>query len=74
MNGIAPVDTGYIRSSAQEIGNMLQEAHQMRMSEVTSIMSMQSQLSNAVTEVNSMNATASSVGTNGMGGSVDIIT
>lgn len=72
MNGIAPVDTGYIRSSAQEIGGMLQEAHQMQMSEVTNIMSMQSQLSNTASTASSSNSVVSSTGTNGLGGSVNI--
>ena len=67
MNGIAPVDTGYIRSSAQELGNMLKEAVGAQIQEVKDILTVQAQVSSAA---NAINAAAS---LNEMGGSLDII-
>ena len=43
MNGIASVDTGYIRQSAAEIGNILKDAVNAQMQEVTDILTIQAQ-------------------------------
>ena len=43
MNGVAPIDTGYIRQSAAEIGNVLKDAVNAQMQEVNDIMAVQAQ-------------------------------
>ena len=66
MNGIAPVDTGYIRQSAQEVGNLIKSAHNAQMAEVTTLLSMQGTAKAGI-------ELANSVGEFGIGTNVDII-
>jgi hypothetical protein len=51
MNGIAPVDTGYLRASVQEIGTILQNAQKMRIGEVVNLISLQAEIASATKEV-----------------------
>lgn len=53
LNGVAPVDTSYIRQSAMEIGNVLKDAVGAQMEEVNSILSLQAQYADAVATMNS---------------------
>lgn len=51
-NGIAPVDTGYLRQSAQEVGGMIKDAVSEQMEEVNSLLEMQAQASQATQTIN----------------------
>lgn len=45
--GTTPVDTGYLRQSAQEIGGMLKDAVSAQLEEVNSLIQMQAQTAQA---------------------------
>jgi len=47
INGIAPVDTGYLRQSVQEVGGMIKDAVSAQMAEVNTLLSMQAQAAQA---------------------------
>ncbi|MBL7191236.1 hypothetical protein ISS30_06030 [bacterium] len=64
MDGIAPVDTGYIRSSVQEIGGILKEAKQAQIDEVMNIISIQQSMVSAAEILNAANE---------LGGTIDFI-
>jgi hypothetical protein len=54
MSGIAPVDTGFIRSSAQEVGNLLQAAFSSQMEEVNTLLSLQAEMAIGAENINSV--------------------
>ena len=58
FNEAAEVATGYLRESAKEVGDILKEAHNARMQEVNSLLTLQAQMNAAVQSVNLMDATA----------------
>ncbi len=63
--GISPVDTGYLRQSAQEIGGILQDAVFAQISEVEDILAMQAQTVQAAEAVNMMGSS--------LGGAVNVM-
>ena len=65
MNGIAPVDTGYIRESAQGVGHLLKSAHNARMAEVNTLLSIGGTAKTGI-------ALAGSAGNFGIGSNINI--
>ncbi|MBC8278688.1 MAG: hypothetical protein H8E46_10695 [FCB group bacterium] len=45
--GMTPVDTGYLRQSAQEIGGLIKDAVSAQLEEVNSLLEMQAQIAQA---------------------------
>lgn len=52
--GITPVDTGYLRQSAQEIGGMLKDAVSAQLEEVNSLLQLQAQTAQATQAIDSV--------------------
>jgi len=58
LTEIAPVDTGYIRQSAQEIGGILKEAVTAQISEVEDILAIQAETVQAAETINMLESCA----------------
>ena len=64
MDGIAGIDVNSIRASAAEMGNLLSHALDNQMAEVSTLLSMQSQLSMGMQTLNALSGILSGMGEN----------
>lgn len=64
MYGVAPIDSGCIRTSAQELGDMLQNVLSSQMAEVSSLLSLQGEMASALQAVNAVADILGLTGTN----------
>ncbi len=65
MDKITPIDTGYIRESVKDIGDLLQNVQSARMAEISALISMTATARTGLELVNAMDSAS------GLGGNVD---